>query len=278
MTTAREAEFPSPDQIDGYWDWDKIHAPRPLTPLAGDTIVMAMGEGFTIAQHEFGSTLALKCRMINNYFYAAFTPDETFTPPTTDLDAYSLELARIAAGTGLRWVNEWEPSLLPILARARTEDYRGMSDEQLLKELDDQLRNLVYFWTIHGWINLSLVPATALTEFYNQEIQPEEPNEGWQLLQGYRTRSVEASEGLWQLSRTVKASPLLSQNFDALEPAQMVIALEGSAEGTAFLTELRSYLDEFGWRSDGIYEIGDATWREEPGIPLNTIQGYLRLG
>jgi len=54
-------------------------------------------------------------------------------------------------------------------------------------------------------------------------------------------------------------------------------ALEGSPEGKAFLKELLSYLDEFGWRSDGIYEIGDATWREEPAIPLNTIQGYLRL-
>ena len=30
-------------------------------------------------------------------------------------------------------------------------------------------------------------------DFYNAEIQPEDPNEGWQLLQGYRTKSVDAS-------------------------------------------------------------------------------------
>ena len=54
-------------------------------------------------------------------------------------------------------------------------------------------------------------------------------------------------------------------------------ALEGSDEGHASLARLRAYLDEFGWRSDGIYEIADATWREDPTIPLNTIQGYVRL-
>ncbi len=78
MTTTTRIEFPQPHEIDGYWDWDKIHAPRPLTPLAGDAIVMSMGTGFTIAQHDFGSTLELKCRMVNNYLYAAFAPDPAY--------------------------------------------------------------------------------------------------------------------------------------------------------------------------------------------------------
>jgi rifampicin phosphotransferase len=238
---------------------------------------MSMSEGFTIAQHEFGSTLALHCRMFGNYLYASFTPDPSFTPKTTDIEEYSRDLARIAAGIGERWVNEWEPSLLPILERARTADYVSMTDQQLQAALEEQLTNQVYFWTIHGWINLSLVPATALMEFYKAEVKPQDPNEGWQLTQGYKTKSVEASNGLWRLSRIVKASPALATIFEQVEPHAMMVALEGSPEGKAFLAELGTYLDEFGWRSDGIYEIGDATWREEPAIPLNTIQGYLRL-
>src|ERR1043166_4709701 len=120
MTTAAEVAFPSPQEIDGFWDWDKIHAPRPLTPLAGDAVVMSMAEGFTIAQHEFGSALALRCRMFGNYLYATFTPDPAFTPRTTDIEEYARDLDRIAAGIGERWVNEWEPSLRPILPRARS--------------------------------------------------------------------------------------------------------------------------------------------------------------
>jgi phosphohistidine swiveling domain-containing protein len=278
MGMTAQITFPSSDAIEGYWDWDKIHAPRPLTPLAGDAVVMAMGEGFTIAQHAFGSPLALRCRMVNNYFYAAFAPDDNFTPPTRDLAEYSQQLEHIAFGIGERWTHQWEPSLIPILQKARTTDFDALSDAELGAAFDEQLKNIVYMWEIHGWINLSLVPATALNDFYNEHIQPADPNEAWQLLQGYKTKSVEASTGLWRLSRIGKDSATLSKLFAELEPGLIMQALEDSDEGRAFLGRLRAYLDEFGWRSDGIYEIGDATWREDATIPLNTIQGYVRLG
>jgi hypothetical protein len=277
MTHAAQMAFPQPHEIAGYWDWDKIHAPKPLTPLAGDAVVNSMGEGFTIAQHGFGSVLALRCRMVNNYFYGSFTPDESYTPPTRDLDEYSRQLERFAFKIGERWATEWEPALIPMLRKARSTNYDAMSDQELQAAFEEYLRNLVYMWTIHGWLNLSLVPATALTDFYNEEIQPADSNEAWQLLQGYPTKSVEAGAGLWQLSRTVRNSPTLSELFEALDPRTMFEALQESEEGKAFLVNLRAYLNEYGWRSDGIYEIGDATWREDPAIPLNTIQGYIRL-
>ena len=278
MTTAVPIVFPSEQEIEGYWDWDKIHAPRPLSTLAGDTVVMSMGEGFTIAQHAFGSPLALRCRMVNNYMYGSFVPDPSFTPPTSDLTEYTAELERIASNIGERWTNEWEPSLIPLLQKARTADYDAMNDAELLAAFEEQLKNQVYMWEIHGWINLTLVPATALTDFYNAEIQPADKNEAWQLLQGYKTKSVEAGSGLWRLSRTIMQSPALKKLFEELESRDLPSALEQSEEGRAFLASFRDYLDEFGWRSDGIYEVGDATWREDPIIPLNTIQGYMRLG
>jgi pyruvate,water dikinase len=43
------------------------------------------------------------------------------------------------------------------------------------------------------------------------------------------------------------------------------------------LAELKTYLDEFGWRSDAVYDIADIPWREDPSIPLRTLQGYIRL-
>jgi pyruvate,water dikinase len=273
-----DVTFPQPHEIAGYWDWDKIHAPKPLTPLAGDAVVNSMGEGFTVAQHGFGSVLALRCRMVNYYFYSSFPPDESYTPPTRDMDEYSRRLEAFAFKIGERWTTEWEPALIPMLKKARNANYAAMSDQELQAAVEAYLQNLVYMWTIHGWINLSLVPATALTDFYNQEIQPTDRNEAWLLLQGYPTKSVEASAGLWQLSRTVRSSPALSKLFEDFEPRTLLDALEQSHEGRGFVADLRAYLNEYGWRSDGIYEIGDATWREDPSIPLNTIQGYMRLG
>jgi hypothetical protein len=167
MAAQTHEGFPTLGEIEGYWDWDKIHAPRPLTPLAGDAVVMAMGEGFTIAQHDFGTPLALKCRMINNYFYSSFAPDYTgITETQEQLQArYDRMLSTDAMRIGERWVNEWEPSLIPILEKARNTDYSTLGDDELLQALEEQLANLVYYWTIHGWINLVLVPSNALTEF-----------------------------------------------------------------------------------------------------------------
>jgi pyruvate,water dikinase len=277
VTTATSLHFPQPDEIEGYWDWDRIHAPRPLTPLAGDAVIPSGCTGFTAAQHSCGSPLAVRGRIINNYFYACFVPDASFIPPTHDLDEYSKELERLAFGVGERWVNEWEPALASMLRTLRGIDFDSMTDGELEDALEERLNEQVYEWTVHGWINLSLVPATALTEFYKQEVQPEDPNEAWQLIQGYENRSVDASKGLWRLAQVVKASPALLKVFEDQDPRALLGVLEAFDEGRAFLVELGQYLEEFGWRSDGIYEVGDPTWREQPVIPLNTIQGYLRL-
>ena len=56
----------------------------------------------------------------------------------------------------------------------------------------------------------------------------------------------------------------------------MTVTLEGSAAGRTFLEELRTFLDEFAWRSD-VFELADPTWREDPTIPLNILQGYIRV-
>jgi pyruvate,water dikinase len=277
MTTATpQLTFPRPDEIEGYWDWDRIHAPRPLTPLA-DTVVQSACKGFTAAQHEFGSPLALRARLVNHYLYVAFVADQSIVPPTTDPDRYSRTLERLAFGVGERWVTEWEPAVAAMMNRLRRIDFDAMPDGQLEVALDERLDEQVAQYTIHGWINLALLPATALTDFYAKEIAPDDPNEGWHLTQGYANKSVDASKELWRISRRVIANPMLLNVFENVEPRAILASLETSDDGQAFLRELWRYLDEFGWRSDGLYEIGEMTWREQPMIPLNTIQGYLRL-
>src|SRR5579862_7530667 len=128
MTTATPLAFPRPHEIEGYWDWDRIHAPRPLTPLAGEAVVQSVCKGFTAAQREFGSPLALRGKLVNHYFYAAFVADQSFVPSATDPDEYSRTLERLAFGVGERWVNEWEPAVAAMQNRLRGTDFDAMSD------------------------------------------------------------------------------------------------------------------------------------------------------
>ena len=53
MTATDEITFPGPDEIEGFWNLDKMHAPRPVTPLSFDLVVRTLAEGFTKAQAEY---------------------------------------------------------------------------------------------------------------------------------------------------------------------------------------------------------------------------------
>src|SRR5258706_3260515 len=277
--TASETDFPGPDEVVGFWSWDKMHAPRPISPLAGDLVVPTLGAGFTEAQGEFAAPLAMQAKLVNYYMYASFYPvdlgDETEEDRWT---RYIESLKRMVPKVGDLWENEWKPSILPTLTKGKTADYTTLNDDEILATLDEQVAGIHYRWMIHGRINFILIATSDFVDYYAELFSPEDPTEAYQLLQGFHTRSVDASVGLWKLSRLVRESPVVLQVFEQLEPKAIVHALEGSAEGKAFLAELRSYLDEYGWRSDAVYDIGDITWREEPSAPLGALQGYIALG
>lgn len=49
--------FPLPEDLEGYWTFDQVHAPRPLAPLSQEVILGALTEGFTSALNEVGYPL-----------------------------------------------------------------------------------------------------------------------------------------------------------------------------------------------------------------------------
>jgi pyruvate,water dikinase len=134
-----------------------------------------------------------------------------------------------------------------------------------------------YQWWIHGHINFVLISSSAFCDLYDKVIQPADPTEAYQTLQGFHTRSVDASQGLWDLSRLAKASPTLSQLLRTNETADVLAALDATDEGRDFRRRLDEYLHEFGWRSDAVYDLADVPWREDPAIPLSSIAALMEL-
>ena len=179
---------------------------------------------------------------------------------------------------GRRWREEWEPTLPPVLEKARRTDYKSLSDQQLWDKFEEMVDHLLYGWTIHGRINFQLVGASWFVDFYNENFEPENQTEGYEVLQGFHTKSVDAGRSLWRLSRSVKNNPRLTQMFRDNDPKRLVDELEKHDDGKAFLTALGAYLEEFGWRADTAYEICEPMWVEDPSIPLGALQGYVELG
>ena len=270
-------DFPIPSDLQGFWQWDKLHCPRPQTALTQDLFNSGVSAGFPGAMDEFACPVGVQYTNINTYAYIAVVPfelgDETIEQRVA---RYRENLAGILPKMGELWENEWLPSIIPGLESSRTRDYTSLTDQQLISTLEQMQQEFTERYVVHGKINFVLMSASMFVDFYNEHLNPEEPTEAYEALQGFPTLTVDAGRGMWALGRIVSKSSELSQLFERHEPEQLVVELEASDIGRNFLLALRAYLDEFGWRSDA-FEFADPSWREDPTIPLNAIQGYMRL-
>src|SRR4029079_13361702 len=176
-----------------------------------------------------------------------------------------------------RWEEEWKPEVRALNEAERSADYDSLSDTELVAKLDEMTAHMRHQGWIHGHINFVLLSSSAFCDLYDEVMQPTEPTESYQTLQGFHTRSVDVNRGLWVLSRKVKASPALSEAFRTLPTDQLLAALDATEEGRDLRADLDAFLFEFGWRHDAVYDLADVPWREDPTIPLASIAAFLDL-
>ena len=277
MTTTSEVVFPAPDEIEGYWALDKMHAPRPITPLSFDLVVRTLAEGFTKAQAEYDCPIMVSTKEVNHYFYVAFHPVPDEAEIRRRLVNYHEKLAAQVPLIGKTWEDEWKPAVIAQNIPLKTADWSSLSDAELVAKLDELTERMRHQWWIHGHINFVLLSSSAFCDLYDKVMQPDESTEAYRTLQGFHTRSVDAARALWALSRTALASPTLKQSFDDHEADGLLAALDESDEGRDFRRQLDEFLFEYGWRHDAVYDLADVPWREDPTIPLASIKAMMDL-
>ena len=275
--TTDEIVFPGPDEIEGFWALDKMHAPRPVTPLSFDLIVYTLAEGFTKAQAEYDCPIMVTAREINHYFYVAFHPIPDEAEIADRMTRYHQKLDSMVPGVGKTWDEEWKPEVIAANVPLKTADWSGLSDADLVAKLDELTDQMRHQWWIHGHINFVLLSSSAFCDLYDAIMRPDDPTESYQTLHGFPTTSVDASRGLWALSRTVLASPALTEVFQTTAPRQLAAKLDQTDEGRAFRQQLNDFLFEYGWRHDAVYDLADVPWREDPSIPLASIANMMKL-
>jgi rifampicin phosphotransferase len=269
--------FPSADEIHGFWSFDKMHAPRPVTPLSSELIIPGLSWGFTTAQVEYDSPLVVDHKIVNYYYYARFYAHEDEAVVADRLSRYDTTLWAKVPTVGPRWETEWKPELIALVEKNKRADWSALSNEEVLTQLQWFMDHMAHQWYIHGHINFALLAASTFCDFYDEAMQPTDTTESYQCLQGYHTRTVDATQGLWNLSRIVRANPELKALFAATDPKDLPVALAKTEAGKQFLIPFNEFLFEFGWRSDAVYDMADITWREEPSIPLTALGAYLNL-
>lgn len=275
MTSSHDLSFPPPEEVPGFFIFDKMHAPRPIHPLSSDLVVNSLATGFTEAQAEYDCPVVTGSITANCYFYLGFNPHHDPDVIADRMTRYPGFIEKTVPLVGKRWTEEWLPMIRARNETERDRDYDSMSDEEVFAHYFDMCRWMEELWYVHGHINFALISGTALSDFYDEVMSPEDPTESYQILQGYHTRPVDAAHGLWRLSREARDNPALQRIFDEVHPRDMKAALAATEGGKEFLAQLDEYLHDFGWRSDAVYDLADPTWRDDPTIPLGNIARYV---
>jgi rifampicin phosphotransferase len=271
-------EFPTPPDLIGFWQWDRVHCPRVITPLSEDTLLAAANEGFAQGLSDYSYPQRLRYRVINGYAYSTF---EAVDPSEAVLAALRQEhrkRLRLEAGAiPRRWDEEWRPLIERQLRTLRETNYAALPDDELLATFANLLVDLRSRWHIHGLLLMAYVAVSEFDDLYRRLFAPAEPNEAYLLLHGVETKSLNASQGLWDVGTAVRQSPSLSALFTQYDGVELVRQLTAPETGRDFVVVLERHLDECGWRSDGIFELSEPSWREDLRIPLNAIRGQLGL-
>lgn len=270
--------FPIPENLEGFWVWDKMHGPRPMTPYTQDLYVDDISEGFTRGMIELQSPVGIRQISLHCYVYLGIVPvpleNQTFDERVA---RHEQAVQETLPQLGSLWADQWLPSMIPGLEAAKTRDYGSLDDSALVQTMGTMREEFIDRYTIHGKINFVTMSASLYADFYNEVFSPDESTEPYETLQGFPTRSLDAGHGLWELSRQIKDNPTLNTVFNESETHAIVAKLEQISDGQEWLTGFRSYLEEFGWRTDD-FEFAAPQWREDPTIPLNTLQGFIQLG
>jgi rifampicin phosphotransferase len=269
--------FPEPDEIEGFWALDKIHAPRPVTPLSFDLVVRTLAEGFTKAQAEYDCPIMVTTNEVNHFFYVSFHPIPDENEIADRLTRYQDKLTEKVPGVGKIWDEEWKPEVIARNVPLKTEDWSALSDDELVAKLDELTEEMRHQWWIHGHINFVLLSSSAFCDLYDSIVHPDDPTESYQTLHGFPTTSVDAGRGLWKLSRAVLASPALKELFETTSVPELPAKLAETEEGRAFRQQLDDFLFDYGWRHDAVYDLADVPWRENLSVPLGSIANMMRL-
>ncbi len=265
--TKEQTDFPvtwdNPADANLTWLFSPDHMPQAYSPLGFELTLSPFLQGFGWGMRPIQQ---------NYYVYFVTEPQNATGQRQGKPDAaYLREAARV-------WNEEAFPEVLRYIELYRTPDFDALSDEELVREIE-RLREVRFrSGQLHS---LAITPhwagMTLLIETYKELTGGDELG-ALRLVQGYRNKSVEAGERLWDVSKIAASAPSVRERLlriDASPARDRFAELERDPEARPFVEAFRAYLDDFGWRTGG--EFSNSTWAENPTVPLTMLRTYLEL-
>ena len=264
------------DIENGFWFLDELHLPGTLTPLFASYMAPAVTEG-TLKAYE---TLKLPIHQFHikikdSHYYQCTVPykGDILERIEENIAADSKLFPRLSE-TFWHYINN---ELMTQFEKMDAYRQNGFT----LAEAKDILIELYAFykraWEIHFEVVMprgSL--GLALEDAYQKLTGDKNTTIVYDFVEGVMNKSTETDRVVWQLADSIKKSEALTNLFATTSLENLKDALQASAEGAAFLSEVQQVLNVYGWRIANSHEFSDETWIENPIYIFEVIMEYLK--
>jgi phosphohistidine swiveling domain-containing protein len=216
-------------------------------------------------------------RRINTHFYQALVPVTNDHAALAAIEQQAEQRLGAAVGRfGAAWQEEYFPEIIRYVADWEAFDLHGATMPQIVAHLDVSLTRVKRLMEIHFLLAIPMLLGMSLfDELYADLFGVGDAFAAYTLLQGFDNKTIEANRALWKLSRTALTSGTARRVLEEQATAQVIPTLEGSAEGRAFLAELRAYLETYGKRGNTWFMLAETPWIDDPTPVIRTLKDYI---
>lgn len=250
------------------WEWDDMHWPSPLAPLAMDFGLLIM-EGINASYVRFGAPFNLRARFVAGYAYMAMdygVPDDevkgAFDRNREAHRAFAPDNARY-------WRDEAMPALRGIYAFVEEVDVDGLPGPALADAWQAAWDRITEAWRIHFVaIRGAYVASEDLSDFYERVVPGAAPGEAMALISGGNDVLQDVEAGIELLVDRIRAD---ARAADRLLARPLPGLDEIAAVAPERAAEIRRFLQEHGHLGQTFDDLALPSWAEEPSILLAEI-------
>ena len=274
-TSAFPIDWEDPADIELTWEHDSMHMPFALAPLSIDYVSLIM-EGIAYSHGWFDAPFRLPVRFWNGYAFMAvrYVVPEPHKPA---FEEYAEKHRAFVAESEAYWAGTGIPEIQASRDWFRSLDVGSMPQEDLAAAWSEAWRRSARSWEIHFIAIRGAYQITNdLSEFYESVVADGAPGAALRLVQGRAEVLHDVEVGLDRMTAMVRTDPALHASF-AGSAAPTLATLESMPEATAFLAQLREYLDAHGHLGGSFDDIAFPSWVEEPSIVLGDIARRLTV-
>lgn len=255
----------APEHAELQWEWDDMHWPSPLAPLAQD-FALVICAGIDSAYARFGVPWQLHARFIAGYGYIAADYHLPAEEVAGSVEGWRAAQRRFAPDNARYWREEAMPALGEAYAFIDGIDVDGLDGAALANAWDEAWERIASAWRIHFVaIRGAYAVGEQLSDLYERVIPDAAPGEAMALIQGGNDVLQEVEAGIEALADGIAADPAVAERF-ATSPPPSLAELDALAPEHA--AAIRRFLAAHGHLGQPFDDLGLPSWAEEPSMLL----------